>query len=363
MELTIFYLATALTSLVTLLPLWQNPVWWVRGLDFPRLQFITVIGVLVGLGVWRLDLALVSTWAVLLLNISYLAYHLWWILPYTRLYPKEVKTEANADHQDRHTLTLLNANVLATNRHADSLLALVNTHQPDILVTLESNLWWQAQLSVLAEDYPYSLQCPLENLYGMHVYSRLPLQDPHICYLVEDDVPSMHCLIEFEGGAKVRAHFLHPAPPSPTENEESAPRDAELLAVGKRVAQSELPVIVAGDLNDVAWSPTTRLFRKISGLLDPRIGRGMFNTFNAKYPLIRWPLDHLFHSHHFRVVSIQRLSLKGSDHFSLLTSLSLRPEQDNGQSQLSADTADKKMAKQKMAEEKVRQQDVPVPGK
>ena len=361
MELTIFYLATALTSLVTLLPLWQNPVWWVRGLDFPRLQFITLIGVLTLLAGWRLDFSQAASWPVLLLNLSYLVYHLWWILPYTQLYPKEVKTETNP--HSPHTLTLLNSNVLATNRHANSLLALVREHQPDILVTLESNMWWQAQLSVLETDYRYTIQCPLENLYGMHVYSRLPLSDCHISYLVEEDVPSIHCLIEFEGGAQVRAHFLHPAPPSPTENDESAPRDAELLAVGKRVAESKLPVIVAGDLNDVAWSPTTRLFRKVSGLLDPRIGRGMFNTFNAKYALIRWPLDHLFHSHHFRVVSIKRLTLKGSDHFSLLTSLSLRPQQNNGQSQLTADAADNKMAEQKMAQESVSQQDVPIPGK
>ena len=251
--------------------------------------------------------------------------------------------------------------MLGTNRHADSLLALVKAHQPDILVTLESNMWWQAQLAVLETEYRYTIQCPLENLYGMHVYSRLPLSDTHISYLVEEEVPSIHCLVTLEGGMQVRAHFLHPAPPSPTENDESAPRDAELLAVAKRVADSELPVIVAGDLNDVAWSPTTRLFRKISGLLDPRIGRGMFNTFNAHYAFIRWPLDHLFHSAHFKVISIQRLTLKGSDHFSLLTSLSLCPQKAHGESQLTADAADKALAKQKMAAENVSHKDVPKP--
>ena len=359
MALTIFWLVTAFTSLVTLLPLWQNPAWWVRGLDFPRLQFVTLIGAVILLALFWLDLSQIGSWAILLLNLGYLAYQLWWIAPYTRFYPKEVKTDT--DPASAHSLTLLNANVLATNRHADSLLALVKQHKPDILVTLESNVWWQQQLSVLESDYPYTLQCPLENLYGMHIYSRLPLKDGHIRYLVEADIPSMHCLIEFKDGTQVRAHFLHPAPPSPSENDESAPRDAELIMVAKSVAKANEPIIVAGDLNDVAWSRTTRLFRKISGLLDPRIGRGMFNTFNAKCPLIRWPLDHLFHSQHFRVISIKRLTLEGSDHFSLLTSLSLRPHQANGAGHLSADSDDKQQAKETLAAEDVSHQDVPKP--
>ncbi|WP_257900204.1 hypothetical protein [Marinobacter sp. F4206] len=41
-------------------------------------------------------------------------------------------------------------------------------------------------------------------------------------YIIEDDVPSMHALVELRSGDRVRIHFLHPAPPSPTENPESA---------------------------------------------------------------------------------------------------------------------------------------------
>jgi endonuclease/exonuclease/phosphatase (EEP) superfamily protein YafD len=49
---------------------------------------------------------------------------------------------------------------------------LVNKYQPDILVTLESDLWWEEQLAVLEVEMPYTVKCPLDNLYGMHVYSN-----------------------------------------------------------------------------------------------------------------------------------------------------------------------------------------------
>ncbi|MDZ7670296.1 MAG: endonuclease/exonuclease/phosphatase family protein [Gammaproteobacteria bacterium] len=124
-------------------------------------------------------------------------------------------------------------------------------------------------------------------------------------------------------GDRVYMHFVHPDPPNPRFATETTERDAELLIVGRESEKRDKPTIIAGDFNDVAWSYTTSLFQKASGLLDPRIGRGMYNTFNAKNPLLRWPLDHVFHSDHFKLVRMETGPAWGSDHFPIFIELSL----------------------------------------
>jgi endonuclease/exonuclease/phosphatase (EEP) superfamily protein YafD len=266
-------------------------------------------------------------------------------------------------HKDIVFQVLQVANVLQSNRSAERLLEIVDTQRPDLLVALETDAWWQSQLDRLEGSMPFTIKCPLDNLYGMLVYSKLPLTEAKSVFLVEDHVPSMHCLLTLRCQQTVRMHFLHPAPPSPTENTESTARDAELLVVGCSVAQSRRPAIVAGDLNDVAWSATTRLFRRISGLLDPRVGRGLFNTFHADYFFLRWPLDHIFHSQHFTVSGIERIGPFGSDHFALLAEHAFTPGQSQDQRGLGEQDGDERLMATLTGKKNVQPDEVPSPGK
>lgn len=343
---------------VTILPWFKHPAWWIRIWDFPRLQLalLSLLGSMVTAGSalsghWE--------WSLQLVFLITLLYQAWWILPYTPLYKCEVMDAATGT-ADPH-LRVMASNVLTSNRNAQGLIDLVQKHGPDVLVTLETDAWWQQQLQPLEAEYPHRIACPLDNLYGMHVYSRLKLSDETISYLVEPDVPSIHASVHVNDSLVVRMHFLHPAPPSPTENDESTERDVELLLVAQSLLKEKGPVIVTGDLNDVAWSPTTRMFRKISRLLDPRVGRGMFNSFHAHYFFARWPLDHFFHSDHFQVVNVARLSSIGSDHFPVLLEVQYHPANADLQEGLEVNAEDKAETVQKLAEEGADVRDVPQP--
>ncbi|MDH5823956.1 endonuclease/exonuclease/phosphatase family protein [Luteimonas sp. RD2P54] len=318
----IFAGLTLLLALAALLPLLHARAWWIRGFDFPRLQLFVLSAAVLAVQLAVREFEAPTAWAVVAVNAAIMLYQGWWIWPYTRLHPVEARACTEPGHA---RIRLMTSNVLMTNRDAAPLLRLVRELKPDILVAVETDAWWERQLDALLDQLPHSLRRPLDNLYGMHVYSRLPLEDGEIRFLVEDDIPSAHAVVRLADGQRVAVHCLHPRPPSPTEADGSAERDAELVVVGRAAAASRLPAIVTGDLNDVAWSRTTRLFRRVSGLLDPRVGRGMYNTFHARLPALRWPLDHLFHCRHFTLVEMRRLPDIGSDHFPILVELALDP--------------------------------------
>jgi endonuclease/exonuclease/phosphatase (EEP) superfamily protein YafD len=186
----------------------------------------------------------------------------------------------------------------------------------------------------------------------MLLFSRLDLVEPRVRFLVQDDVPSIHAGVRLPSGRLFALHCLHPRPPAPQESDSSTQRDAELLIVGKQIKANPGPVIVMGDLNDVAWSHTSHLFQKISGLLDPRVGRGFYNTFDARHRLVRFPLDHFFHSNDFRLVAFRRLEPFGSDHFPVFIHLSHEPPAKQEQAQEEPDAAERHEAEEKVAQVK-----------
>jgi endonuclease/exonuclease/phosphatase (EEP) superfamily protein YafD len=182
----------------------------------------------------------------------------------------------------------------------------------------------------------------------MLLYSRLPLAEKRIRFLLLDRVPSMTCRVHLPNGESFRFYGVHPLPPGVAVD--STQRDAELVLIGRAAREEGEPAIVAGDLNDVAWSYTTRLFQKVSGMLDPRVGRGLYSTFHAGWPFLRWPLDHLFHSPDFRFVALERLPAFGSDHFAILAELSYEPDRAGAQEPPRLEEEDREAVSEKIGE-------------
>jgi endonuclease/exonuclease/phosphatase (EEP) superfamily protein YafD len=333
---------------VSLIPLIRNDNWIFRIFEYPRAQklFINVILLALFLVIadWERPHSLVFT-ILMGANALYLFYQ---IYPYTILAKHQMKGQKTIV-KDRH-FKLLVCNVYQENRNAAQCLSCIRKNNPDIIILVETDKWWQLQLSSLEESYPYRVLKPLNNTYGMLLYSRYQLIDPQVKYLVEEGIPSIHTKVKLPSGDIFHLYSVHPEPPVPQENPRSTERDAELLIVAKKAKECKLPVVVAGDLNDVAWSYTTDLFMKVSGLLDPRRGRGFFNTFNAHYWFLRWPLDHVFCSEHFMLNNLQRLDHMGSDHFPILVELTLdhTKKYQNKKEQLHADAGEQEVAEEKI---------------
>ncbi|WP_162052164.1 endonuclease/exonuclease/phosphatase family protein [Pontibacter pamirensis] len=324
-----FYLvlvAGTLLILATMLSLLYNmPYWYIKALDFPRVQLLLglfaclVLFALVNKG-WELP----SVLFVLGLVASFVL-QARFILPYTPLADEAVETAEPLSVTPARSFSLLVANVWMKNDQTEAFLDLVYESDPDVVLAMETTAWWIERLAPLREIYPHRVLYPQDNTYGMALYSKLPLNNTEVMFLSHQAVPSIHTEVRLPDGSSFMLHAVHPVPPKPSEYPDNVgEEEVALLKVGEMVARNEMPSVVAGDFNDVAWSKTNRLFGMESRLGDVRIGRGLYNTFDATSPVLRWPLDHVYVSGEFSVVDFKKLPDFGSDHFPILVELVLR---------------------------------------
>ncbi|MCM4157644.1 endonuclease/exonuclease/phosphatase family protein [Gramella sp. AN32] len=321
------YILYALSSILIVMSLlsllYDIPKWYLKILDFPRLQYL-IVGILfiVLLLIFRRKWN--KPFIFLLVGLlSVIAIQTRFLFPY--IFGSVVVPQANYAEKDSvDKVSIMIANILIKNRTSKELREIINKSNPDMILAMEVDAWWIEQLGFLEKKYPHSIKYPTNNAYGMALYSKLKLENSEILFLNHSEVPAFKAKVLLESGKNFNFYGVHPVAPFPSDkypenigdaNGDGTQEEVALLKVGDMVAKDEKPTIVAGDFNDVAWSQTSRLFGENGNLKDVRIGRGLHNTFNAKSWIMRWPLDHYYVSDKISVVKFKRMEDFNSDHF------------------------------------------------
>ena len=303
--------------LLTLVPLTPFQHWFFRLGNYIKIQLFSLQIIFLILGILffpniSLVIILSSINTISIIHSIYIFY------PYSKFHKERIAPDYPAS-----IIKMISANVYQENKKTSKLIQLIQKISPDLFITLESNKFWENALDQLIPNYPHSVKVPLENTYGMHLYSNLPILDHQVHYFMADDVPSIEANLQLDDGQVLKLLCAHPPPASPTEESNAKERDGELMAIAELVAGAKYPTVVIGDFNNVPWSNVSRQFRRVCKVHDARVGVGMIYTFHSKYPWFRLPLDLAYHTSSVYVHEIKALEDIGSDHFPLFLSISV----------------------------------------
>ena len=316
-------LALAGFVIASFLPLIETNVYWVRFLDFPRLQFM--VGTLVTLLLWVLLRRRIGPGTILtVLGLAAMLYQGTKLWPYQPLATPMVGTVSGCAADKK--LRVLSANVQMKNHQTDTFFDLVRDNAPDILLVLETNDWWDDKLSVLDADYAHHTQDIPEDAayYGMHVFSRHPFAQSEMTYPFDSDAALFVSRVDHPG-APFTFIGVHPRPPLGVD-QPSTMRDATILRAALIAAESETPTILAGDYNATPWERTTQRAMRLAGFVDPRVGRGLRISFDAHSLWMKWPLDQILWQPGPGLISFTVLPSIGSDHYPVMADLCLDAE-------------------------------------
>lgn len=341
------YLAiTFLLLVLTILPKIPNSHWVFRFPDFGKIQitYLTLIVFAAGFLIEKNA----YFWYFQGLLLAMFIFHGFILIRYTPLYRVKKHQQGKNSSQKYH---FISANVYQFNKEYDRFISLIKKNKPEMFLTMESNGEWEKALQVLENEYPYQHKVTLENTYGMHFYSKINIEHSQTHFFVADDIPSIEAHLKTEDGFSFVFFGVHPPPPSPTEEETSKERDGDLLSTAKRVQEIDKPVIVVGDFNNVAWSKSSILFRKTSHLIDPRVGHSFVSTFHAKYRLLRFPIDLMFHSENIFIKNLKTLENFGSDHLPVYCQFFIDHQNDQQEERVEEASTDEKAEAEEIIQE------------
>lgn len=294
-------LAAAASLIASALPLVAR-WWWVFDLfTHFRFQLIALQAAIVVALAWQRRLRL----AVLVLIV--LAGNL--VATRDYLVPRQAGEPAIAD------LRIMTTNVLAENRHGDGLIAQVERELPTVLAIIEFTPSWAIRLGALHELYPYRIEVPRFDHYGIALFAREPIRAQGILDL--GGTPAIDARLDTRG--ELRVIVVHTFAPITRERAARQQQQLELLATLATEARDDL--VVLGDLNISPFSPRYGAMLERAGLHDSLVGHGPTLTWPTYLPVLGIVLDHCLLGPGWDSIAYRRQAAYGSDHYAITVDL------------------------------------------
>ncbi len=181
----LLFILSIILALISLLPIVSSPHWVFRAAGFVKIQLFVSAALILAVGfLFRLDLYVL--WAQTI-AAGVILYQSYFLFLYTPLFPSKYKIPQKAGANSLH---FISSNVYQFSEKYKDFIAVIYQERPDFFLTMESNSAWQNALYEIHQLYPHRHSCTLENTYGMHFYSKIPIESATTHFFVADDIPN-----------------------------------------------------------------------------------------------------------------------------------------------------------------------------
>ncbi len=231
---------------------------------------------------------------------------------------------------------IMTYNLFFKNRRPDLSLRLIKKQMPDILALQELTPQWEELLSrELSTLYPYRYTRPLNNAYGIGIYSKYPIKNNEYVYNSKGRLLGQYIFLDIDGKGLFLGNVHLSSPAVALENPKCfyplyknnfKQRYSEYAQVNLWFrSRTTFPKIVVGDFNTMDIDPLYKTILEEWGDLytakGEGFGRNFPNSSTIGHPLTT--LDYIFMQGKLRPISAKVIRKGKSDHFAIMGTIGL----------------------------------------
>ncbi|NRA67723.1 MAG: endonuclease/exonuclease/phosphatase family protein [Pseudobacteriovorax sp.] len=306
----LWYLAL-LSILCSFISLGGSQFWFLDLFSHFQLQYL-IIMILASL-----SMILCRDWKKVLICSLGSLFSIWMLLTHTHA------PSSQLDSSTSTSIKMLQFNVNTSNTKYSKLIELIQKENPDLVLLIELNKAWSQNLRPLESIYPYQIQRIRSDNFGIKLYSKKAFVNQSIVSFSDLNLPSIHASIEFEG-KQLEIIGTHAIPPINKRYWQD--RNKHLSRIAEKAKQTDDPLIVVGDLNITAWSPSFAQITEGDVLQVSVIDTLLTPSWPSFFPPLWIPIDHVLFNKGVQSVirSYPETTDLGSDHIPIMMEISLR---------------------------------------